>query len=110
MNKLTFVTGWFRRHGIAYLDMVLQALDERQDVLLSGKQPTEPGCVLVNRKDQYELADTLGYSRKHQGGILKTFDKVVMLVPKSRKGLSDARMQDLISKQKWSLVRKSVER
>ncbi len=107
MGQLTFVTGWFRRHGIAYLDMVLGALEDA-DIPNRLKLDPVPSGALVKGSDQYDLARSLGYMGDQGGKPLKALDRVVMLLPKSLKGLSEARPEDFLSDAKWARLRGSL--
>jgi hypothetical protein len=109
MGRLTFVTTWFRRHGIAYLDMVLGALERAQIVDRLGEGPPKPGMKLAQGEDQYALARAMGYDRRRSGPELQGVDRVVMLLPVARQGLSGARIDQLVSNAKWRQVLESVD-
>ena len=110
MNKPTLVTGWFRRHGISYLDIVIAAL-ERNSGLFCENWSLESGDTLIERADQYELAAKSGYDRSGAGKAIKSLKRVVMLIPEfsmSKTALSEARLHELVTKEKWKVVRDSV--
>ena len=108
MEHFTFVTGWFRRHGIAYLDMALLALERAS---LPGSTP-EPGTVLVQGEDQYDMARALGYSGGRPQKIkLRRCDRVVYLVPREDKWSKEVRpLRELVAEGKWDRVLDSVAR
>lgn len=108
MAPFTFVTGWFRRHGIAYLDMALLALERAE---LPNATP-EPGTILVDGEDQYEMARTLGYSGGQSNDVkLHHCGHVVYLVPKGDKWSREVRpLRELVAEGKWDRVLDSVER
>jgi hypothetical protein len=102
------VTGWFRRHGIAYLDMVVAALDDPVVIPRIGDGVPGAGTVLQRRRDQYELAESIGY-RDGFGRPLQRLDRVVMLLPAGASGLSDARVEDLVAPAKWQRLTRGME-
>ena len=105
MKKFTFVTGWFRRHGIAFLDMVLLALDGAS--LRSAG--LKAGSVLAEGEDQYQLAKAVGYSGHLEDGVsLSSLSRVVYLAPKNHKGLSEIRPLELVAADRWKGVLESV--
>jgi len=112
MEGFTFVTGWFRRHGIAFLDMAISTLAKANlQGHLGHQADVKPNTVLVDGENQYDLARALGYwGRQGQGEPLSTFTRVMYLVPKNRKGLSEVRPLELVAGDKWKSVMDSVER
>jgi hypothetical protein len=110
-EKRVFVTGWFRRHGIAYFDLVLAALESAraQECLARG---LKAGEVLIDgaAADQYELAKKVGYGLEHDRHILTAWKKAVLLVPKDARTDDASRIRELIGDEKWDSVMASVER
>ena len=107
-EPFTFVSGWFRRHGIAYLDMVLMALEKAN----LQEAELKPGTELVKTEDQHNLARELGYSdSRPKGADLQRFSQVVYLVPRQNKWPTEVRsLLDLVADGKWDRVLSSVER
>lgn len=108
MAGVTFVTGWFRRHGLGYVDVVVGALENLgRSALERGR--ANAGERLAEARDQYELARWIGYG-DGDGRALRALDRVVVLVPRAdAKGLPAWRLEDVLSDAPWSRVTTSCE-
>lgn len=96
----SFVTAWFKRHGIGYLDVLLVALHQRRT---SG--PAEPGTVLVEKKPQVGLMEAAGYGKSAASKL--SFGRAVFLAPEEDQAIG--RPDDLIAPDKWASVMDGVK-
>ncbi|MCK5691026.1 hypothetical protein KAI87_17215, partial [Myxococcota bacterium] len=101
MGERVFVTGWFRHHGIGFLDPVLESLRKVDSDSHEKK-------VWVENTDQYELAETLGYSGKSLESLPVAFDRIIYLVPAKLDEAVFVRHNELIGDEKWSSVLSGV--
>ncbi len=107
MQQTTLVTGWFRRHGLGFLDVVALSVDRA----LKPRAALEPGSVLEAGADQYEVAGTLGYADPHGvGPRLHRLTRVVCLLPRPARGAVSLRPVDRIAGDRWPSVLDSVQR
>ena len=106
-----FVTGWFKRHGIGFLDPVLQSLQ----TVDASSNFSEPGTIIVQSADQYNLAKKLGYSpllqkAPPQKAPQLSFDQIIYLIPQNLEKVLSVRPLELIEGAKWEAVLDSVRK
>lgn len=107
--KPIFATGWFKSHGIGYLDMVLAALEGSR--ILDGMRDEEPlsrAKLVLNEADQYELARGVGYFHDNDGPRLSVWSGIHYLVPKASLHVNNGKPEELIANGKWDRVVASV--
>ena len=94
-SEFTFITPFFQRHGVGFLDVILKTINDR-----SGKI-SEAGI----RKNQYEAMEEL-----QKDGSLKHIREVIYLLPndyKTHKGASSL-WKEFKSPEKLTLVKRSI--
>lgn len=105
-GKRPLITGWLRDHGIAYLDMIVTALDE--ELVPRRDLDFAPETELGGTVDQYEQASTAGLVNERGPVVLKRLSKVHYLLPPT--GDTRHRIKELTGEVKWSEVLDSVLR
>ena len=107
INNSAFITGWFRAHGIAYLDLIVKALDDKLKPFKNNDNGSKK--LYVDRQDQYELAPKVGLIESTKSPLkLKNISTIHYLLPKS--GHNRKRIQQLIGADRWKGVLNSIER
>ncbi len=109
VDKPLFVTGWFKRHGFGYLDVVLAAL-ERSNLSkqLDAESPPRDGKVALKEADQYRLSSSLGYFSGESTRAISSWSAVHYLIPKGELEVDHGRAEELIAEGKWQRVIGSV--
>jgi len=98
-GTFTFITPFFQRHGVGYLDVILHTADKEHNSLSSvDYQPKE--------HDQYDA-----FTNTLKNGKLSQLNKVFYLLPKGYKNHKDApsRWKEFVSKEKINLIKESIE-
>ncbi len=101
MRQTTFVTAWFRKHGIAYLDIVVKALDG-----VVGKLAGSTPEVLLGERDQYDIASEIGYCGTGKNPVLSRIDRVLLLLPGDQRADAGYRLPELAPEQ-WARLANS---
>lgn len=100
LDSFTFITPFFQRHGIGYLDVILQTMDKDHEQLSSD------GYV-PNEHDQYKA-----HSSTLKKGKLTQLNAAFYLLPKEykRENGEAHRWKEFISDEKIKLIENSIDK
>ncbi len=96
-TKFTLISPFFQRHGIGFLDVILQTIND------SGGHVSSDGII----NDQYTA-----FNKTLDNGQLKNLDKVIYLLPKDyREHVGAVSLwKEFKSNEKQDLIRKSIKK
>ncbi|WP_261859331.1 sigma 54-interacting transcriptional regulator [Photobacterium sanguinicancri] len=99
-EKFTFITPFFEWHGIGFLDVILQAMNDAYQKNSALPSNTE-------RFDSYQM-----HEKFSQNGELKCLERVVYLLPKNYQVIvgRSSRWKEFVSDEKQKNIRESIKR
>lgn len=99
-SKFTFITPFFQRHGIGFLDVILKALNDAPTKSVNNVNENE-------RHDQYEVFKAI-----QSNGKLSNLEKVIYLLPKDYKNHIGAvpLWKEFSSKAKLDFIKVSIKK
>lgn len=97
-SKFTFITPFFQRHGIGFLDVILKALNDAPTKIVNNEN---------ERHDQYEVFKAI-----QSNGKLSNLEKVIYLLPKDYKNHIGAvpLWKEFSSKTKLDFIKSSIKK